>query len=337
MSLLSMVRRARQLQQAGVLGINRRNLEVIFPSNPRRNYKRVDNKLLTKSLCLEHDIPVPALFGQASSNFELRQLREVFVERQTFVLKPSRGAMGNGTFVIRSYEDGVFRRAGGSFMTEGELLYHAAGILAGLYSLGGRPDACMVEEMLTTHHALTPISTDGVPDVRVILYRGIPVMSMMRLPTKLAGGRANLHQGAVGVGVDLVTGKGTHAILRNRPIERHPDSNELLIGREVPAFEQILDICMRAADISGLGYVGADIVVDEHKGPVVLELNARPGLSIQIANHAGLMPRLRAVEERAREGMSTAERLALGRDIAVQAGRAKGTNNPSPSAVRGAT
>src|SRR5690606_28920705 len=86
---------------------------------------------------------------------------------------------------------------------------------------------------------------------------------------------------------------------------------------EVPAFEQILDICMRAADTSGLGYVGADIVVDENKGPVVLELNARPGLSIQIANRAGLLPRLHAVEERATADMSLADRLALGRDIAA--------------------
>lgn len=308
--------RARRLRQAGVLGINQRNVDVIAPSNPRRNYKRVDDKLITKRLCLEADIPVPALFGQARSNFELKHLREVFLEKKRFVLKPARGAMGNGTFVIKGYEDGCFLRAGGARMTEGELLYQAAGILAGLYSLGGRPDACMVEEVLETHHALRAISTDGVPDVRVILFRGIPVMSMMRLPTRLAGGRANLHQGAVGVGIDLATGKGTHAILRNRPIERHPDSNELLIGREVPAFEQLLAICMRAADTSGLGYVGADIVLDENKGPVVLELNARPGLSIQIANRAGLLPRLEAVQARFQEHLSLDERLALGREIA---------------------
>lgn len=327
MGVLALFRRAKKLREAGVLGINQRNVDVIFPSNPRRNYKRVDNKLLTKRLCLEAGIPVPELYGQARSNFELHDLREVFREKRTFVLKPARGAMGNGTFVIKGYEDGRFLRAGGTRMTEGELLYQAAGILAGLYSLGGQPDACMVEEVLETHHELRAISTDGVPDVRVILYRGIPVMSMMRLPTREADGRANLHQGAVGVGVDLATGRGTHAVLRNRPVERHPDSGELLIGREVPAFESILRICMRAADTSGLGYVGADIVVDERKGPVVLELNARPGLSIQIANRAGLLPRLEAVRARVREGMSLEERLALGREIA---------STPSLSAEGGA-
>ncbi|MFZ9887107.1 MAG: alpha-L-glutamate ligase-like protein [Myxococcota bacterium] len=315
--MLGFWRLGRRLRDAGVIGINQRNLEIIFPSNPRRNYRRVDDKLLTKRLCIEHQIPVPELYGAAASNFELKDLREVFRQRGRFVLKPSRGAMGNGTFVIRGYEDGAFLRAGGTRMSEDELLYQASGILAGLYSLGGRPDACMVEELLVTHEALRPIATDGVPDVRVILYRGIPIMSMMRLPTRSAGGRANLHQGAVGVGVHLVDGSCRHAILRNRPIRTHPDSGEELIGRVVPEFERILEISMRTADQSGLGYVGADIVVDQNRGPVVLELNARPGLSIQIANRAGLLPRLRAVEATRTEGLDLAARLALGREIAA--------------------
>ena len=48
--------------------------------------------------------------------------------------------------------------------------------------------------------------------------------------------------------------------------------------------------------LEGLGYVGADVVLDARRGPVILELNARPGLAIQVANRAGLLPRLRAVE-----------------------------------------
>jgi alpha-L-glutamate ligase-like protein len=306
-----------KLHRAGVLGINRRNLEYIFKVNPRASYKKVDDKLLTKQLCIDHGIPVPTLYGSARSNFELKALRRIFRERESFVLKPTRGAMGNGTFVIRGYEEGKFRRAGGTFMSEDELAYQAAGILAGLYSLGGLPDACMVEEVLQTHTELRAIATDGVPDVRVILYLGVPVMCMMRLPTKAAGGRANLHQGAVGVGIDLATGRGTHAVLRNRPVKRHPDSGAMLIDWPVPFFDRVVEIAARTADTSGLGYVGADVVVDENMGPAILELNARPGLSIQIANKAGLLPRLQRVESLVREGMSLAERLALGTDIAA--------------------
>ena len=42
--------------------------------------------------------------------------------------------------------------------------------------------------------------------------------------------------------------------------------------------------------------MGADIAIDRDHGPVFLELNARPGLSIQIANLDGLLGRLQRVE-----------------------------------------
>jgi hypothetical protein len=38
------------------------------------------------------------------------------------------------------------------------------------------------------------------------------------------------------------------------------------------------------------------MVLDKEEGPMVLELNARPGLAIQIANGAGLLPRLHHIE-----------------------------------------
>lgn len=310
----------RALSEAGVLGINRRNLEFILPKNPRRHYPRVDDKLITKRLCERAGIPVPTLLAAAKNPLELRALLEVAKAQEAFVMKPARGAMGNGTFVVREVRGDVFVRAGGREMTAAELVYHGSGIIAGLYSLGGRIDAAMLEELLVVHPALLSITTEGVPDVRVILYRGVPVMSMMRLPTRAAGGRANLHQGAVGAGIDLSTGKTRHAVLRNRPVTHHPDTGEEVIGREVPAFERVLEIATRAADESGLGYVGADVVVDAEKGPVILELNARPGLSIQIANRAGLLPRLQAVDHalRGRRGeVPVAERLALGREISA--------------------
>lgn len=315
------------LKRAGVLGINRRNLEFILPKNPRRHYPRVDDKMITKRLCIKAGIPVPALLASASNPFDLKRVLDVVKAQPSFVMKPARGAMGNGTLVVREVRDDdgpVFLRAGGRAMTESELLYHGSGIIAGLYSLGGRVDTAMIEELLVVHPELLSITHDGVPDVRVILYRGVPVMGMTRLPTKAAGGRANLHQGAVGAGIDIDTGLTCHAVLRNVPVKVHPDTKESVVGRAIPQFDRVLEIATRAADESGLGYVGADVVVDARKGPVILELNARPGLSIQIANRAGLVPRLEAVDRffsgRAASlgtdgALSVEERLALGREI----------------------
>ena len=136
----------------------------------------------------------------------------------------------------------------------------------------------------------------GVPDVRIIVFHGVPVMSMVRLPTRLSGGRANLHQGAIGAGIDMATGATLTAVWRNEVVEEHPDTGNTVSDVQIPKWRDLLELAARCFELTGLGYQGVDIVLDRVKGPMILELNARPGLAIQIANRAGLLPRLRLVE-----------------------------------------
>lgn len=313
---MSLFRIWRALSQHGVLGINGRNSEYTLRWNPRRFYPNVDDKLRTKDLCRRAGIPTPELLAVARHHFELRKLGPHLARLHDFVLKPAHGAMGNGILVVRGRDGERFLAAGGRKLTIGDLLYHAAGIISGLYALAGQPDFAMVEERLVVHPEMAAIATDGVPDIRVVIYRGVPAMAMTRLPTRLSGGRANIHQGAVAAGIDLGSGRTTHAIHQRRPIARHPDSGEPLLGREIPGFKDLLSIAVRAADQTGLGYVGADLVVDERRGPVLLEMNARPGLMVQLANRSGLLPRLRAIDGSAQTGRSVEERLDLGVRIA---------------------
>ena len=140
----------------------------------------------------------------------------------------------------------------------------------------------------------------SIPDVRVILYRNEPAMAMLRLPTKASGGRANLHQGGIGTGVDLDSGRTNHAVLRNRFVERHPDTGVPVVGMRVPYWDQVLQLSRRVAEAVGLGYIGVDIVVDACDGPMLLEANARPGLAIQIANGRGLLHRLDEIDQELR-------------------------------------
>jgi hypothetical protein len=47
---------------------------------------------------------------------------------------------------------------------------------------------------------------------------------------------------------------------------------------------------------------------------MMLEMNARPGLNIQIANQRGLQPRLATVDALGRDGADVAERVAFARE-----------------------
>jgi alpha-L-glutamate ligase-like protein len=318
------------LRRLGILGINRRNISYTTRCNARRHYPLVDDKLATKRLCEKAGIPVPRLLAVARHHFEMRGLLPALGSCDSFVLKPARGAMGNGILVVFGREQKRFLCAGGREVSHDEFLYHASGIISGLYSLAGRMDAAMVEERLQVDVSLADLAPAGVPDIRVIVYRGIPVMAMMRLPTHRSGGRANLHQGAIGAGVDLVTGITNHAVVHSTSIREHPDSGEELVARKIPCFGRVLEIAVAAADETGLGYLGADVVIDAHQGPMILELNARPGLAIQLANGAGLRPRLETVDERLgppqRNGerhLLVADRVALGQEIADGARRGR--------------
>jgi alpha-L-glutamate ligase-like protein len=311
------------LRRCGILGINRRNISYTLSCNRRRYYPLVDDKVATKSLCEAAGIPVPRLLALARHHFEMRGLLPALAEQDTFVLKPARGAMGNGILVVSGRKGDRFLGAGGREHSRDEFLYHASGIISGLYSLAGRQDVAMVEERLQVDLSLVELAPAGVPDIRVIVYRGVPVMAMMRLPTHRSGGRANLHQGAIGLGVDLVSGFTNHAVMQGAVVLKNPDNGEPLIGRKIHGLDRVVEIAVAAADQTGLGYVGADVVIDALQGPMILELNARPGLAIQLANLAGLRPRLDAVDaslgapaEDGRAQAPVAERVALGLSIA---------------------
>ncbi len=307
------------LREAGVLGLNRRNALYTLRWNPRSFYPRVDDKLETKRLLRDAGIPTAKVLSVARVHSEVRGMLAELDTYPSFVVKPAHGAMGNGILVVRERDGDWFRRPGGQWIDRRALFYHCSSIISGAYALGGQPDVAFAEERLEVHPELAAIATEGVPDVRVIVYRGVPVMSMTRLPTRRARGRANLHQGAVGAGIEIDTGRTNHAVYDGKPVPVHPDTLQQVVGREIPEFARALEIAVRASDQTQLGYVGADVVIDANHGPLILELNARPGLAIQVANRMGLLPRLLAVDARVRPGLGWPERIALGREIARQA------------------
>jgi alpha-L-glutamate ligase-like protein len=287
---------ARRLKALGILGMNRRNAACILDHNPRSRYPLVDDKLRMRNLCLRIGVPTPEIFTIVQAHGDLRRLATLLHDRDDFVIKPNRGSAGRGILVITGRENDQFLRHNGERLRLDQIRQHLSDILSGMYSLGGRPDQALVQQRVLLHPTFARVSYKGIPDVRVVLYRGEAAMAMLRLPTKESNGRANLHQGGIGTGIDLVNGHTNHAVQRNRFVATHPDTGEALVGLQVPHWRRVLDMSRRVAAEVGLGYVGVDIIVDARQGPMLLEANARPGLAIQIANGRGLLPRLAEID-----------------------------------------
>jgi len=286
----------RRLRELGIVGMNNRNINLIAEYNPRHLYPLVDDKLQTKLLAAKKGVATPGLIGALRTQHDLQDLAAFLAPHDGFAIKPAKGSGGKGILVIASRRKDLFIKANGQELSVDEIRRHISNVLSGLFSLGGTPDVAIVEELIRPDPVYRDLSVEGVPDIRVIVYRGFPIMTMMRLSTRESDGKANLHQGAIGLGLTISGGLPVNAVQFDRFVEEHPDSGADLMSISIPDWPELLELAARSADATGLGYIGADIVIDRRHGPLLLELNARPGLAIQIANNAGLAPRIRAID-----------------------------------------
>jgi alpha-L-glutamate ligase-like protein len=295
--MFNILRYNRMLKQAGILGINQRNADFTLKYNPRRLYPLVDDKYQTKLLARQAGINVPELYFMIETEREACSIHDKLVDYTDFVVKPARGSGGDGIVIINGRRRQAYRKISGRLIKPDELTHHLSNILSGMYSLGGYPDKALIEYRVNFDPVFDSISFLGVPDIRIIVFLGVPIMAMVRLPTQMSDGKANLHQGAIGAGINIVTGITNYAVMRNDPTNEHPDTGAEINGIQIPHWEHLLELASRCYELTGLGYLGVDIVLDRDKGPLMLELNARPGLNIQIANQCGLLHRLRQVEQ----------------------------------------
>lgn len=285
------------MKASSILGLNSRGALFTGKYNSRKAKSIADSKLQTDRVLRLAKVSHPKIFKK------FKDANQVFdfdwtTLPDSFALKPSRGLGGDGIIVVkkRVTKDMWLTSSKQKISTE-DLKMQALDILEGAFSMGNEPDSAFIQEYVGRHSAFKKLAFRGTPDIRVIVFNKIPVMAMLRLPTKASGGRANLHQGALGLGIDIATGITTKAVLNNKEIVCKPGTNRKLRGIKLPYWQKILETAVLGQIASGLGYAGVDIVLHPDKGPQIIELNAQPGLSIQLANMEGLKRRLERVDD----------------------------------------
>lgn len=281
---------------------NERN-KIYLRKNSAQGRVTADSKYKTKKMLEKAGVGVPRLIKRFRTVKEVEDFQWQELPGN-FVVKPVSGYGGEGILIIRKkINTDKWQMMDGKMMLTEDLKRHCQEILAGRYSLHGMPDSVLIEERIKIHPMFLSITKSGTPDIRVMVYNKVPVMAMLRVPTEKSGGKANLQQGAIGLGVDLATGITTFGIEgKGEEIKKIYDLGKKKMikvnGIKIPRWREILETavnCQKA--ISGLGFLGVDVVLDKEKGPEVLEVNARPGLSIQICNKAGLKSRMAKVED----------------------------------------
>ncbi len=277
-----------------VLGMNRRNLKYVYPSNERKYFEYANNKLLTKKTLEAEGLRVPQTFLTVSFFYELTQLEDALRQLSSFVIKPASGSGGSGIVVISDYQEGDWLSVSGKSYTFADIKKHIADIIFGVYSFGLN-DTAIIEERIVQNSLISELSPQGLADIRMISYKGHNVKAMLRIATIASDGRANLHQGGVGVAIDLIKGTTFSARVHGENITHHPDTGVALLDVTIPSWDELLRLSEAASKAIPLGYLGIDIALSE-SGPVILEVNARPGIEIQNICGEGMRESLSAID-----------------------------------------
>ncbi len=270
-----------------LIGINQRNLGYIYPNNPRKYFPLANDKVQSKLIIEDNGLPVPETYSIINDLWEIKNKLELISQYDEIVIKPANGSGGNGILILFRKAHGLWQTHSGHIYNKGKLSSHIASILYGVYSIRDK-DKAIIEYCLKPHPFLTQIYNNGIPDFRIIVYKEVPLMAMLRVPTRKSGGKANLHQGAMGIGIDMEEGVLTEGFYKNKYIHSHPDSDYCFIGQKIPDWSKVLEISIGVSKLFPLKYLGIDIILDKLRGPMVIEINARPGLQIQNINKTGL-------------------------------------------------
>ncbi len=292
--------------QNDVLTMLVRNRDYVGKYNPADLLARL-GKDEAKALLLSQGVPVARTYMVLRERRDLEQFRTWLQAHDKFALKPGSGYGGEGILLVKASKQGPFDTNMGP-LSSSQVEAHAAGIIEGEFS-GGQPDSAVLEELLVQHEILKSFVPIGLSDIRVISFLGYPIMAMIRIPTKASGGKANIHLGAVAAGIRISTGIIIHSIWRGQPQAYHPDTGQVILGSQLPFWEETLQVAAEAQRLTGLGFAGVDVVIDANHGPVVMEVNRRPGLEIQNANASGLLRRLKIIEALPRKDLLVEERL----------------------------
>ncbi len=289
-----------------VLTMTVRNREFVGKYNPPGLLAML-TKDAVKGLLLPLGVPMAATYMVLRERSDLGKFKEWMKQHEVFALKPSSSYGGEGILLVTGRQ-GDLDRTNMGLMSASQIETLAFSILEGQFH-GGEKDTAVVEELLTQNESLRDIVPVGLADIRVISFLGYPVMAMMRIPTNASGGKANIHLGAVAAGIRISTGVIFHSVWAGLPSPEHPDTGASLLGRRIPSWDEVLEVAAEAQRLAGIGYAGVDIALESKRGPVVMEVNRRPGLEIQNANAAGLLRRLRMIEQLPHHELPVEERL----------------------------
>lgn len=188
---------------------------------------------------------------QTATEAEFRQ----FLEKHGRVfMKPLGGSCGRGIFIL-DQED---------YVQNGSSVEQYRSFIA--------------EELINQHDVIKKLNPNAVNTVRIITYRGVVLIAVLKLGT---GSNIvdNQHANGLNGNIDLETGitNSPFLDLEYKPYYRHPDTGEVLLGVQIPHWQELkVKVESAAQELCEVPYIGWDVAVTP-SGIAIIEANEAPG------------------------------------------------------------
>lgn len=266
------------------MGMNLRN-HLIREANSLFSLSLAKDKIRFKEILQKNNIATPETYFEINNFTDLKKIKNF---HDQFVIKPNHGLGGNGILVLEK-RDGYFVNPSNDVYNKEMVWIHLKKILDGEYSGLTEYDQVLIEERIHPSKKIVFQDAVGLPDIRLICLNYEPVLAMMRYSNKRSKGRANLSAGAMGIGIDIATGRFNHLHVKNEKAPLSLSDFSIPADFVMPKWEEMKAVARRASEISGLSFSGVDVILSHEDKVMVLEINGRPGIEIQNINERSLL------------------------------------------------
>jgi len=313
-----------------ILGNNARNLLYIKKFNDKKAIRLANNKLETKNFLSERGIPFAKTYWIISNRNELYDFDFSYLPKKTFVIKPNQWSKWEWILIVKNVtkKEMIYNNKNNNIINKFEKrrtrhipyktipnnkseIYHIwnreindptfrrylLDIIDWKYSMTMWNDKVIIEEKLNPWELFKDFCERWLADIRVVVFNLVPIATMIRVPTKYSGGKANLAQWWLGLGIDIGSGKITSMSRKNKIYTRKfPKEFAHFFGKQIPYRKDILFLSSKAQYYVNLGYLALDRVIT-NEWPKLLEINARAGLEVQKVTNTPLEKILWKIED----------------------------------------
>lgn len=256
-------------------------------------------------------IPVPEalglfhpMFGMTAGGGGLKSADDFLavLEGETLplslVMKPRGGRQGRHIVAVRLERDAQGRVQAWQDGTRQPFDAFIAALPQDVFGdYGGGYHGWLVQKYIVQHPFMLQLNPHTVNTFRIVTFidsQGACKIHLAVLRLGRKGSTAdNWDKGGIAVAVDKDSGTLGQGVFKPSHggawVDRHPDTGVMLEGLVVPRWQEIVDICRRAAlSLSGITSVGWDVALTPD-GPVIIEGNAIWSLPLSQVHSGGYL------------------------------------------------